>query len=155
MRYLESRRARDQAGGILIAALGLATARGGASYQVGTLSRMGPGFFPLALGVLMTIVGIGIVLTARAADPNTSTATRKPWEWRGPLFIMLGILAFIVLGKYGGLLPATFALVFVSALGDRGNSLKSALLLSAAIVVICLIVFYWALQLRFPLFTWG
>ena len=116
---------------------------------------MGPGFFPLALGVLMTIVGIGIVLTARAADPNASAAARKPWEWRGPLFIMLGILAFIVLGKHGGLVPATFALVFVSALGDRGNSLKSALLLSAAIVVICLIVFYWALQLRFPLFVWG
>jgi hypothetical protein len=155
VRYLESTHARDQAGGILIAALGLATARGAASYSIGTLSRMGPGYFPLALGVLLTLVGIAIFLTARSATPNAVVAERKPWDWRGPAFILLGILAFIILGKYGGLVPATFALVFISALGDRGNSLKSALLLSSAILVVCLAVFHWGLQLQFPLFTWG
>lgn len=168
MRYLESNRARDRAGGILIAALGLATTSGAASYNIGTLSRMGPGYFPLALGVLLTLVGVGIFLTARAAEPNiaiaepnagaaasTGPANRKPRDWRGPLLILLGIFAFIVLGKYGGLLPATFALVFISALGDRGNTLKSAFFLSAAILVVCYVVFYWGLRLQFPLFTWG
>lgn len=158
MRLLESNRARDRAGGILIAALGLATTSGAASYNIGTLSRMGPGYFPLALGVLLTLVGIGIFLTARAAEaiaaPGEPSAA-KPRDWRGPLLILLGIFAFIVLGKYGGLLPATFALVFISALGDRGNSVKSAFLLSAGILVVCFVVFYWGLRLQFPLFTWG
>ncbi|MEJ0045599.1 MAG: hypothetical protein WDN04_05275 [Rhodospirillales bacterium] len=42
-------------------------------------------------------------------------------EWRGWICIVASVLAFVVLGKYGGLLPATFAIVFIAALGDRDN----------------------------------
>ena len=52
-------------------------------------------------------------------------------------------------------MTATFAIVFISALGDRRNTVKSAFLLAAAMVVVCLIVFSWGLQLQFPLFRWG
>jgi high-affinity Fe2+/Pb2+ permease len=64
-------------------------------------------------------------------------------------------VAFIVLGEYGGLVPATFAIVFISALGDRNNSLKQAFWLSAGMVVIAVVIFWWALQMQFDLFRWG
>ncbi|MCJ9713295.1 tripartite tricarboxylate transporter TctB family protein, partial [Bordetella hinzii] len=51
--------------------------------------------------------------------------------------------------------PATFAIVFISALGDRTNTLKQALLLSVSMCVIAVVVFWWALQLQLPLFRWG
>ena len=69
-----------------------------------------------------------------------------------PLLISV---AFIVLGKYGGLLPATFAITFISALGDRQNTIVKALILSLAMVAIALVVFWWALQMQFPLIRWG
>ena len=74
---------------------------------------------------------------------------------RGGICIILGILAFLLFGEYGGLLPATFAIVFISALGDRDNTLTEALLLSLAMSFIAVVVFWWALKLQLPLFQWG
>ena len=42
-------------------------------------------------------------------------------------------MTFILLGKYGGLVPATFALVFISAMGDRQHTPRSAALLEMCI----------------------
>ena len=62
---------------------------------------------------------------------------------------------FLLLGEYGGLLPATFAIVFISALVDRDNTLREAFLLALAMMVIAVVVFWWALSLQLPLFQWG
>jgi hypothetical protein len=76
-------------------------------------------------------------------------------DLRGGICIILGIVAFIVLGNWGGLLPATFAITFISALGDRTNTVLQAFILSLAMVVVAVVVFWWALQLQLPLFRWG
>ena len=147
---------RDYYGGALILLMGLGVVAQGLSYKVGTLNRMGPGFFPVMLGVILLVVGVGIAFGARRIDPDaTMEEAAQPPEWRGWICIMLGIAAFVVLGQYGGLLPASFAIVFISALGDRENTVRSALLLSLAVCVIAVVVFWWALQLQLPLFGWG
>jgi nitrogen fixation-related uncharacterized protein len=115
---------------------------------------MGPGFFPVALGTLLILVGAAIALTAQRQPTQGDKKQLKP-EWRGWACITLSIVAFIVLGKYGGLLPATFAVVFISAMGDRQNTIKSALTLALAMVAVCAVVFWWALNMQFPLFQWG
>jgi hypothetical protein len=115
---------------------------------------MGPGFFPVALGVLLSLIGVAIMIGARNAV-DQGGKERLPAEWRGWICISLSIVAFVVLGRYGGLLPATFAVVFISALGDRQNTFKSAALLALAMCAVCAVVFWWALQVQFPLFQWG
>ena len=154
MRILTSKRGRDYLGGVLMIALGVAAAFQGATYRIGTLSRMGPGFFPVALGVILALAGIAIAVTARFEQDSVDAKSLPP-EWRAWFCICAGIVAFVVLGKYGGLLPATFAIVFVSALGDRGNKPLAAAILALACVVVAVIVFRFALQLQFPLFQWG
>jgi hypothetical protein len=145
---------KDYYGGALMLALGLGAVYQGLTYKVGTLSRMGPGFFPVALGALLALIGLGIVLGAKGSVKPGPDKSLPP-EWRGWICISLSIVAFIVFGKYGGLLPATFAVCFISAMGDRDNTWKSALVLSLAMVAICVVVFWWALQMQFPLFQWG
>jgi hypothetical protein len=122
---------------------------------------MGPGFFPAALGVLLVCTGILIALAGRKPVPegeDGSAPSPHPHglpDTRGALCIIAGIVAFILIGDYGGLLPATFAITFISALGDRTNTVLQSLLLSLAMVVIAVVVFWWALQLQLPLFRWG
>ncbi|MDB5774256.1 MAG: putative tripartite tricarboxylate transporter(TTT) family, TctB subunit [Herbaspirillum sp.] len=145
---------KDYYGGGLMMLLGLGSVLQGRDYQIGTLQRMGSGFFPVALGVLLMLIGAAIALSAKSAVPEGDQKQLAP-EWRGWICITLSIVAFVTLGKYGGLLPATFAVVFISALGDRQNTIKSALILSSAMVLVCIVVFWWALQLQFPLFQWG
>ena len=154
MQLLGSKRARDYAGGALMAALGIGAMLQGSSYPMGTLGRMGPGFFPAALGTLLALVGLAIAVAARFATSERDEHAAHP-EWRGWACIAASIVAFVALGTYGGLLPATFAIVFISALGDRQNTLVSALVLALLMVAVCVVVFWWALQLQFPLFAWG
>lgn len=147
---------KDYYGGGLMFLLGVGAVMKGFQYKIGSLSRMGPGYFPVAVGVVLAAMGILIALGARSnVVVPTGKEVHHPPEWRGWLCIIASNIAFIVLGRYGGLLPATFAVVFIAALGDRQNTLKSAFFLSLGMVVVCLIVFSWALQLQFPLFRWG
>lgn len=153
MQVLRNKRKRDYASGALMIALGVAAIGQGSTYHMGTLSRMGPGFFPVALGAILTLVGLAIAVTARFTQYEGEEAPLPP-EWRGWFCIGGSIIAFVVLGVYGGLLPATFAVVFISALGDRQNTVKGATILALAIVAVCFVVFWWALQMQFPLFGW-
>lgn len=147
---------KDYYGGGLMFLLGTGTIYKGLGYDVGTLARMGPGYFPVVIGAVLAVIGILIALSARSdAGPTSSESKSHGPEWRGWAAIILSNIAFVVIGHYGGLLPATFAVVFIAALGDRQNTLKSAFILAAAMVVVCLIIFSWALHLQFPLFRWG
>ncbi|WP_109476000.1 tripartite tricarboxylate transporter TctB family protein [Paraburkholderia sp. C35] len=145
---------KDYYGGALMLLIGVGAAYRGRSYGVGTLSHMGSGFFPVTLGVVLALIGAAMLVGA-SRQRTAGHASARVADWRGWLCICAGTVAFIVLGRYGGLVPATFATVLLSALGDRSNSLRVALLLSTAMVAIGIIVFWWALQLQMPLFRWG
>ena len=150
-RPLVNRSNRDYYAGALMVAIGLTAIIAGRQYTIGTLARMGPGFFPVALGAILALIGLGIIATAGFAGRGADEKPLPP-EWRGWLCIGASIVAFVVLGKYAGLIPATFAVVFISALGDRENSVLTATVLGLATVAICVIVFWWALQMNFALF---
>lgn len=141
----------DLAGGALMVVVGLGAVLIGRTYPPGSLTRMGPGFFPVALGVLLTATGAVIALAAKASAEPSRHGSMLP-DWRGWACILGGVVAFGALGEKAGLIPATFAIVFISALGDRRNSVLSAALLALLMVTFCLIVFVWILRLPFSLF---
>jgi hypothetical protein len=145
---------RDYYGGALMLLIGLGAVYMGLGYRTGTLRAMGPGFFPVAVGVVIALMGLLIAIGARNEIVEANEVHLPP-EWRGWICIVAGVISFVVLGHYGGLLPATFAIVFISAMGDRDNSVLAAATLAAAMCAICVMVFWWALQLQFPLFVWG
>lgn len=152
---------KDHYGALLLLAIGAVVVAMGLGYRMGTLNRMGAGFIPVVLGVLLMLVGAVLGATAAApgrenvAHPLPGDGTHKGPEWRGWLCILGGVAAFVVIGDRGGLLPATFASVFISAMGDRNNTLKAAALLGAVLTLFCLIVFHYGLSLQLPLFQWN
>jgi hypothetical protein len=149
---------KDYYAGALMVVIGASAAYAGMSYDVGSLTSMGAGFFPVAVGTLLAVVGILIALSAKDLPKpasNTADAHARLPDLRGAVCIIAGTLAFILLGKYGGLIPATFAIVFISALGDRTNTLFRAAALSIVMCAIALVVFSWALKLQLAPFAWG
>ena len=159
---------RELSGAALMVILGIAVVWAGTSYQMGTLTRMGAGYVPVVLGGLLIFVGILIAATTRRSPTAPVLAGVEPavpappkhgewsgFQWRGWSCILGGVAAFVVLGHWGGLVPATFASVFVSALGDRENTMKHALLLAIGVTVAGVAIFHYGLGLVFPLFTWG
>jgi hypothetical protein len=145
-------RKRDLCGGLLIFLIGVGAVIQGLQYPLGTLANLGPGMFPTGIGVLLALVGLVVAMSS--TDSAKGEHDFAP-EWRGWGCIIGGTLAFAVLGVYGGLVIATFALVFISALGDRTNTVLQAAVLAGAMVIVSIVVFWWALQLQMPLFAWG
>jgi hypothetical protein len=159
MHMLADKTRKDCIGGALMLLIGIGVMMQGARYSVGSLTNMGPGFFPVSLGAILALCGMAILAmamgSAKGAAPQSRTEPRMAPEWIAWGCILLGIAAFVLIGRYGGLVPATFAVVFISALGDRKNTWKSALVLALSMVILAVGVFWWALQLQFSLFSWG
>lgn len=144
---------KDLLGGGLMLLLGAGATTQALHYQIGSLREMGPGYFPLALGILLAMTGL-LIMIASLRPAFVAPATKLRTEWRGWFCICASMVAFAMLGRYGGLLPATFACVFIAALGDRKNTLAAALALSAAMTAVCFVVFWWLLKVQLPLIRW-
>jgi hypothetical protein len=157
---------RDHWAGLLLMVIGVAAAVASRARPLGTLTAMGAGFFPLALSVLLALLGAAVALAAplgAAPDVPAESPLAPPSlhespvvaEWRGWGCIVAGVAAFIGLGYGFGLAPAAFACVFISAFGDRGTRLRGALLLAGAVTAVGVFVFAYLLQLPFPVLQWG
>ncbi|MGH6663968.1 MAG: tripartite tricarboxylate transporter TctB family protein [Pseudolabrys sp.] len=148
---------RDFYAGMLMTLVGAAvTLDSYMGYTLGTLTHMGPGMFPLMLGITLTFVGVLITGTAVVAPlgANERILPEKP-EWYAWGCILAGPILFIILGEYFGLVAATFACVFVPALGDRTATLKGSAILAAGVTVFGVLLFSYVLKIPFPLFRLG
>jgi Tripartite tricarboxylate transporter TctB family len=143
---------RDYYAGGLMMLLGAGAAVTGAGYKFGSLARMGPGFMPVVLGVTLAFLGILIAGTALGSseDDGKKFLPDDP-QWFGWLCILGGPALFIILGIYGGMIPAVFACVFVCALGDKTATYKSSALLAAGVTVFGVILFHYLLSIPFPM----
>ena len=147
---------RDYYAGALAIVIGAGATFLGFQLRIGTLTRMGPGFFPAVLGMLLIIIG-ALILVARAAEGRPAPAKADALhplpthvDYRGWGCIILSVVAFIALSQYAGLLPATFLCVFIAALGDRQAHLWSSLLLAAGITAVGWFLFSYMLQVQIP-----
>lgn len=138
----------------LMMLIGVGTVIGSLNYDIRTLARMGPGYFPLLLGIGLMVIA-GLILVTPSTEVDDDLDSRGEPQYRAWAFVVAGVVLFAVLGKYGGLVPATFMLVLVSSLGDRTNSITSASALAAGITLMAVGIFHYGLQMQFPLFTWG
>ncbi|KIZ48159.1 hypothetical protein OO17_00300 [Rhodopseudomonas palustris] len=148
-------RKRDFYAGALVVCFGGYIALKGAGYGIGTLTRVGSGFLPCVIGVTLVFVGLAIALSALAsADGEDENILPANKEWLAWGCILASPVAFILFGKYFGLAPASFACVFVAAMGDREATLKSSLALAAVITTVGVVLFWYLLQVPMPLVTW-
>jgi hypothetical protein len=145
---------RDFYAGGLMVLFGLVMALKGPTYKLGTLMHMGPGFMPTALGVILIFLGILIAATAASPDGEDQRILPEHPQWWGWSCILAGPILFIICGSYGGLIPATFACVFVSALGDRSATWKGALVLAAVVTAFGVTLFSYVLKVPMPILEW-
>ena len=148
---------RDYYAGGLMILIGSGAAVIGTSYKVGSLTQMGPGFFPVCLGVMMTFMGILIALAASAGAKagadimDAHHALPSHPDWRGWGCIIGSVFAFIVLAEYAGLAPATFFCVFIGACGDKDSHVKASALLAGGITLFAIALFSFVLHVQIPI----
>lgn len=146
---------RHAFGGILVAAFGMFVVAHALTYPMGTLARMGPGYFPMLLGLLLLLLGLGIAFVdvrAERTGPGTSEALPFPWHrLRAVGLLTISPLAFAALIEPAGLVPAVFSAVFISTFADSTATFARGLLLSCGLTLASVLIFKVGLNLPFDL----
>jgi predicted outer membrane lipoprotein len=148
---------KDFFSGLVYVVAGAAFAIGATNYSVGTGARMGPGYFPLLLGVLLAIIGAFVMFKALTVETQNGDKIGS-WAWKPLFFIIAGNLLFgILLGGLPsiglppmGLIAAIFGTTLVvSRAGDVFN-LKEVLILATILSIGSYAAFVLLLKLQFP-----
>jgi hypothetical protein len=142
---------RDFLGGLLLAGFGLSALLIARNYRMGTASRMGPGYFPVMLAILL--IGIGIIVAVSAFRSGEGKVPKLALR---PLLIVTGATAlFGVLLNGAGMLLTTIALVIASRLARPEDPWLETAILGVALSALCAAVFYFGLRIQIPLLpTW-
>lgn len=148
---------KDFFAGLLYAVVGGAFAIGATNYNIGTGARMGPGYFPLLLGMLLGLIGLYIMFKALVVETPDGDKIGK-WAWKPLFYIIAGNLLFGVLlsglPEFGipgmGLIVAIYGVtIVVSKAGGEAN-IKESLILATILATISYLGFIKLLNLQFP-----
>jgi hypothetical protein len=138
---------KDFWAGLMFTALGIGAIVVGSRYPLGTAARMGPGYFPRVLGILLIVLGIIITLTALRArgDPVPG------WKW-WPTSIVLGsvVLFGLVVSKLGVAI-STVLLIVTSSVASHEFRPKESLVSGILLAALAVGVFVIALNLQLPI----
>lgn len=117
-------------------------------YPMGTALRMGPGYFPIALGSIIALFGIWeLFIGVLKPDP-----VKGSWSLRALAILPLAAIIFGILMEKAGFIPALLVLVLVAAwAGDEFRFVEVAML-AVGLTVVCTGVFIYGLGLPYPLF---
>jgi uncharacterized membrane protein len=140
---------KDFWAGALYVALGAGAFWVGRGYPMGSAARMGAGYFPTVLSVVLVL--IGLLSMARSLSRAGEAVGAIAWK---PLALVVGAtVLFGALLQTAGLVIALLVLVLVSAVASRhfrpdAKALAGLLLL----VAFCALVFVKGLGVPMPLF---
>jgi hypothetical protein len=138
--------------GVMFIAFGLFFSGFGTQYAIGTAARMGPGYVPTALGVIVILLGIAISVGALFA--KTTAENVDKFAFPAIILIIGAVVLFGVLLKPLGLIISLLVLVAVSSYASHEFSWRGMLINAVVLTVLCVVVFVWLLKLRFPLWPY-
>jgi len=148
---------KDFYSGLMFMLIGGAFAWGATHYTVGTGARMGPGYFPLLLGIVLALLGAGILFYSLVEHTEDGEPIGK-FAWRPIVFVLGANIVFGILlaglPSFGipamGLILAIYALVIIASLAGDQFVLKDVLILATILSAGSYLAFIVLLKLQMP-----
>jgi hypothetical protein len=148
---------KDFFSGLMFMVVGVAFAWGASHYTIGNGARMGPGYFPLVLGVLLALLGSMITFKALVVETVDGEKIGSI-AWKPLFFIIAANLVFGAclggLPSIGlppmGLIVGIFALTFIASNAGDEFSFKQVTILAIILAVMSYCAFILLLKLQFP-----
>jgi putative tricarboxylic transport membrane protein len=139
---------KDFFAGLMFLAIAAIFAAGVRELPMGTAFRMGPGYFPFLL--ILLLAGFGVVLVLQGLKVKGEPIGALPW--RGILLVTLPVIFFGATLKGLGFAPSLAISTFATTLASRLFDWKTALTVTAALVALCWAIFIWGLGLPISLY---
>lgn len=141
------RHPKDFWSGAMFMFFGLAAVIIGQDYPMGTAGRMGPAYFPVILGAILSVIGLVCLLRALFVKGEAM----EKFAWRDLILITVAVLLFGVLVRGAGMIVAVIVLVIISAYGSKQFNWKASVILAVGAALFCALVFVKALGIPLPL----
>jgi hypothetical protein len=116
--------------------------------DLGTATRMGPGYFPLVLSGVLILLGVIILIQALRFEGEPVGAI----AWRGMVFILPAPVFFGLTVRGLGFVPALFCTALIAAFASHRMRPGLALIIASALTFFATAVFSYALGLPFRRF---
>jgi hypothetical protein len=138
-------------------AVGGAFAFGASNYTIGTGARMGPGYFPLVLGVLLVLIGIAVTFTSMVVETEDGDKIGAI-AWKPLFFIIAANLVFgasigglpLIGLKPLGLIVGIYLLTYIASHAGEEHNFKEVAILATILALLSYIAFIVLLKLQFP-----
>jgi len=128
---------KDFLSGLMFVAFGLAALYFGQHLAVGTPVRMGPGYVPRMLSLILLALGVLVCIVALVSG---SEPVERP-KWKPITLVTLGIVCFALLFERAGLIPALIVLVMIASLAGEEFKLTEVLGNIVVLSILCTLVF--------------
>jgi len=138
---------KDFWAGMMLIAIGAAALFIARDYRFGSALRMGPGFFPTILSLIL--IAFGVCITA--VSLRSGEKIKGNLSLRAFLLLPLSLLLFGVLMDLAGFIPALAVLVFISAASGKEFKWGEVLLLTIVLTLASTALFILGLGLPYPL----
>ena len=141
------RNRKDLYGGLLLVAFGVAAIVLARDYRLGSAARMGPGYFPRMLGILLTIIGCVLILISLRNGGSPIPA----WKWRPTVVVLGSVVLFGATVQYVGLALSTIVLIVMSSAASTEFRAREAVISAIGLAVLAVAVFILGLKLQLPI----
>jgi hypothetical protein len=141
------RHPKDFFAGLLFIAFGIAAVVIGSNYALGTAARMGPGYFPRILGLLL--IALGLALALRALRLNGPPVPR--FVWRPTVIVLASVAIFGLIVNVAGVVVSTIFLIVAASAASHEFRFRESLVSGAALAVLAVGVFVIGLKLQLPI----
>lgn len=143
---------REFISGVVLITIGLFVALYALShYEIGVPARMGPGFFPAALGWILA--GLGSIVVMLSFRQMMHALSPPPFALRPFLAVVIAVAAFSILIDRLGLIPTTLISVVIASFANRVFRLRRAVFLGILLGILSWLIFTLGLQMTLPAFV--
>lgn len=143
------RNARAFAAGGLFLAIAVAFLILSADLDTGSAARMGPGYFPMALSLVLGAIGLAVMAGALRRDAPAESLLR--WDWRALGWVVAAAVLFGLVLRPAGLAVTVFLTVLVASRASPAFTWRGAIAAAVVLAGLASLLFGWLIDLRVAL----
>ncbi|MGY8523866.1 tripartite tricarboxylate transporter TctB family protein [Paracidovorax citrulli] len=139
---------KDFASGLMFILVGLGFSWVARGYSMGTAAKMGPGYFPFWLGMVLALLGALVLVGSLSSKGEEDKLAR--WDIKLLLWILGSVVLFGLLLKPLGMVLSVIVLVLVSSMASHEFTWRGAILNTIVLVLISMGAFVYGINLQMP-----
>jgi Tripartite tricarboxylate transporter TctB family len=138
---------KDFWAGVLFVLVGVAAIALGSRYNLGTAARMGPGYFPRILGLLLILLGAVLAFRALRRDGTPIAAFR----WRPTAIVLGSVVLFGMIVTQLGMAISVVILIASSSSASHEFRPRESVIAGILLAALAVGVFVIGLKLQVPI----